>query len=131
MTKGGMTLKIIYENPTSMRLKANVWHNDQLHELAAGESLELPVNRGDRVSFKVGRFSAKHTLSFQSPQATFAIQPNKTLQTIYFAVVFVLVMALFFVKNPNTVVVTVGVVIGLIGYEALMYFVGYRARPRH
>ena len=126
-----MTLKIIYENPTSMRLKANVWHNDQLHELAAGESLELPVNRGDRVSFKVGRFSAKHTLSFQSPQATFAIQPNKTLQTIYFAVVFVLVMALFFVKNPNTVVVTVGVVIGLIGYEALMYFVGYRARPRH
>jgi len=131
MIRGGIILKIFYENPTSMRLKANVWLNDEMHELSAGQSLELPVNRGDQVSFKVGRFSAKHTLSYQSPQASFAIQPNKTLQTAFFAVVFVLVMALFFVKNPPTVLVTIGVIIGLVLYEAMMYFIGYRARPKH
>ncbi|WP_054777866.1 hypothetical protein [Lacticaseibacillus saniviri] len=70
-------MKIIYENPTSQRLKAKVWHNGTEHELKVGDVLELPVTKGDAVTYQVGRFSAKHTLSYQSPQATFAIAPNK------------------------------------------------------
>ena len=101
-------------------MTATVWQNDTPHTIRVGETLDLKVQRGDKITYKVGRFNAIHTIDYQSPDAQFEIQINRSLQNAYFVVMFAMV-----------VILIAAVILGLAGYEALVYFVGYMAKPIH
>ena len=42
-------------------MTATVWQNDTPHTIRVGETLDLKVQRGDKITYKVGRFNAIHT----------------------------------------------------------------------
>ncbi|WP_179395102.1 hypothetical protein [Lacticaseibacillus absianus] len=124
-------MKIKYTNNGQSRMPAFVFHQGETHEITPGHELTLTVKRGDAVSYRVGKFTATHKLAFQSPEATFQIQPNKRLQLLFVAALMILVGVLFVFKSVNNTLLTVVVVIALVGYEALNYFTGYKAVPWH
>lgn len=126
-------MKITYWNTMSKKMTVTVWQNDTPHVMHVGETLDLKVQRGDKITYKVGRLNKVHAIDYQSPEAKFEIQINRSLQNAYFVVMFLMVVFLWFNRNSNlnnTMLVT-AVILGLAGYEALVYFVGYTAKPFH
>ncbi|WP_368280419.1 hypothetical protein [Lacticaseibacillus paracasei] len=124
-------MKINYSNTMSRKMTATVWQNDTPHTIRVGETLDLKVQRGDKITYKVGRFNAIHTIDYQSPDAQFEIQINRSLQNAYFVVMFAMVVFLWFNRNFSQTILIAPVILGLAGYEALVYFVGYTAKPIH
>ncbi|AKU59975.1 hypothetical protein [Lacticaseibacillus paracasei] len=124
-------MKINYSNTMSRKMTATVWQNDTPHTIRVGETLDLKVQRGDKITYKVGRFNAIHTIDYQSPDAQFEIQINRSLQNAYFVVMFAMVVFLWFNRNFSQTILIAAVILGLAGYEALVYFVGYMAKPIH
>lgn len=124
-------MKINYLNTMSRKMTATVWQNDTPHTIRVGETLDLKVQRGDKITYKVGRFNAIHTIDYQSPDAQFEIQINRSLQNAYFVVMFAMVVFLWFNRNFSQTILIAAVILGLAGYEALVYFVGYTAKPIH
>lgn len=124
-------MKINYSNTISRKMTATVWQNDTPHTIRVGETLDLKVQRGDKITYKVGRFNAIHTIDYQSPDAQFEIQINRSLQNAYFVVMFAMVVFLWFNRNFSQTILIAAVILGLAGYEALVYFVGYTAKPIH
>ncbi|MDN4555131.1 hypothetical protein [Lacticaseibacillus paracasei] len=124
-------MKINYSNTMSRKMTATVWQNDTPHTIRVGETLDLKVQRGDKITYKVGRFNAIHTIDYQSPDAQFEIQINRSLQNVYFVVMFAMVVFLWFNRNFSQTILIAAVILGLAGYEALVYFVGYTAKPIH
>ncbi|MDS0489274.1 hypothetical protein NNA34_03025 [Lacticaseibacillus paracasei] len=124
-------MKINYSNTMSRTMTATVWQNDTPHTIRVGETLDLKVQRGDKITYKVGRFNAIHTIDYQSPDAQFEIQINRSLQNAYFVVMFAMVVFLWFNRNFSQTILIAAVILGLAGYEALVYFVGYTAKPIH
>lgn len=124
-------MKINYSNTMSRKITATVWQNDTPHTIRVGETLDLKVQRGDKITYKVGRFNAIHTIDYQSPDAQFEIQINRSLQNAYFVVMFAMVVFLWFNRNFSQTILIAAVILGLAGYEALVYFVGYTAKPIH
>ncbi|WNX20994.1 hypothetical protein RWA18_07710 [Lacticaseibacillus paracasei] len=124
-------MKINYANTMSRKMTATVWQNDTPHTIRVGETLDLKVQRGDKITYKVGRFNAIHTIDYQSPDAQFEIQINRSLQNAYFVVMFAMVVFLWFNRNFSQTILIAAVILGLAGYEALVYFVGYTAKPIH
>jgi hypothetical protein len=124
-------VKINYSNTMSRKMTATVWQNDTPHTIRVGETLDLKVQRGDKITYKVGRFNAIHTIDYQSPDAQFEIQINRSLQNAYFVVMFAMVVFLWFNRNFSQTILIAAVILGLAGYEALVYFVGYTAKPIH
>ncbi|WP_125702785.1 hypothetical protein [Lacticaseibacillus daqingensis] len=124
-------MKIKYTNNGQGRMPAYVFFQDQTHEVTPGQELDLKVQRGDDVRYRVGKFAATHKIDFQSPDATFMIQPNKKLQLLFVAALLILVGVLFVFQKIDNLWLTIIVVIALIGYEALNYFTGYQAVPWH
>ncbi|ABJ70545.1 hypothetical protein [Lacticaseibacillus paracasei] len=124
-------MKINYSNTMSRKMTATVWQNDTPHTIRVGETLDLKVQRGDKITYKVGRFNAIHTIDYQSPDAQFEIQINRSLQNAYFVVMFAMVVFLWFNRNFSQTILIAAVILGLAGYEALVYFVGYTAKPIH
>ncbi|WP_225046950.1 hypothetical protein [Lacticaseibacillus kribbianus] len=122
---------ITYPQNGQMRAPVFVTHNGQEHVLTPGQSLELAVRRGDAVTFRVGRFTKTHQIAFQSPQAEFAVVPNKQLQIIFVAAMMILAGGLYLLKQVDNTWLSVIVVVALIGYEVLNYFTGYAAVPWH
>ena len=122
-------MKINYSNTMSRKMTATVWQNDTPHTIRVGETLDLKVQRGDKITYKVGRFNAIHTIDYQSPDAQFEIQINRSLQNAYFVVMFAMVVFLWFNRNFSQTILIAAVILGLAGYEALVYFVGYTAKP--
>lgn len=112
-------------------MTATVWQNDTPHTIRVGETLDLKVQRGDKITYKVGRVNAIHTIDYQSPDAQFEIQINRSLQNAYFVVMFAMVVFLWFNRNFSQTILIAAVILGLAGYEALVYFVGYTAKPIH
>ena len=124
-------MKINYSNTMSRKMTATVWQNDTPHTIRVGETLDLKVQRGDKITYKVGRFNAIHTIDYQSSDAQFEIQINRSLQNAYFVVMFAMVVFLWFNRNFSQTILIAAVILGLAGYEALVYFVGYTAKPIH
>ncbi|MDM7523713.1 hypothetical protein [Lacticaseibacillus rhamnosus] len=126
-------MKINYSNSMSKKMTATVWQNDTAHIMHVGETLDLKVQRGDKITYKVGRLNTVHTIDYQSPDAKFEIQVNRSLQNAYFVVMFLMVVFLWFTRtgNLNNTLLITAVILGLAGYEALVYFVGYTAKPLH
>ena len=124
-------MKINYSNTMSRKMTATVWQNDTPHTIRVGETLDLKVQRGDKITYKVGRFNAIHTIDYQSPDAQFEIQINRSLQNAYFVVMFAMVVFLWFNRNFSQTILIAAVILGLAGYGALVYFVGYMAKPIH
>ncbi|EPC43874.1 hypothetical protein EFP22_04645 [Lacticaseibacillus paracasei] len=124
-------MKINYSNTMSRKMTATVWQNDTPYTIRVGETLDLKVQRGDKITYKVGRFNAIHTIDYQSPDAQFEIQINRSLQNAYFVVMFAMVVFLWFNRNFSQTILIAAVILGLAGYEALVYFVGYTAKPIH
>ena len=124
-------MKINYSNTMSRKMTATVWQNDTPHTIRVGETLDLKVQRGDKITYKVGRFNAIHTIDYQSPDAQFEIQINRSLQNAYFVVMFAMVVFLWFNRNFSQTILIAAVILVLAGYEALVYFVGYMAKPIH
>ncbi|WP_350345821.1 hypothetical protein ABR328_12285 [Lacticaseibacillus paracasei] len=124
-------MKINYSNTMSRKMTATVWQNDTPHTIRVGETLDLKVQRGDKITYKVGQFNAIHTIDYQSPDAQFEIQINRSLQNAYFVVMFAMVVFLWFNRNFSQTILIAAVILGLAGYEALVYFVGYTAKPIH
>ncbi|MEE6739308.1 hypothetical protein [Lacticaseibacillus paracasei] len=124
-------MKINYSNTMSRKMTATVWQNETPHTIRVGETLDLKVQRGDKITYKVGRFNAIHTIDYQSPDAQFEIQINRSLQNAYFVVMFAMVVFLWFNRNFSQTILIAAVILGLAGYEALVYFVGYMAKPIH
>ncbi|MEY4715688.1 hypothetical protein [Lacticaseibacillus paracasei] len=124
-------MKINYSNTMSRKMTATVWQNDTPHTIRVGETLDLKVQRGDKITYKVGWFNAIHTIDYQSPDAQFEIQINRSLQNAYFVVMFAMVVFLWFNRNFSQTILIAAVILGLAGYEALVYFVGYTAKPIH
>lgn len=114
-------------------MTATVWQNKTAHIMHVGETLDLKVQRGDKITYKVGRLNTVHTIDYQSPDAKFEIQVNRSLQNAYFVVMFLMVVFLWFTRtsNLNNTLLITAVILGLAGYEALVYFVGYTAKPLH
>lgn len=123
-------MKITFESSGRGKLKAHVWHNESEHELAAGTSVELPVHRGDVIKWRIGKFTAMHTLAYQSPTAEFVLHDNKQLSW-YLAGFAVVVLALVFLKWLDNTGLTIFVLVALLGYEVVNYFAGWVATPRH
>lgn len=124
-------MKIRLEANSSKKTIAYISCNGQVQELIAGGTLELPVHRGDTVTFKVGRFSQTHRLAFQSPSASFVLEPNRTLLYAYMAALAVMIVAVWYLKNISNTVLTILVVGALVVFEVVNYFNGYRAVPVH
>ncbi len=126
-----ISMKIYYTNAMSRKMTATVWVNDKAYALASRSQIEVKVKRDDVVKYRVGRLSALRTLDFQSPDAIFAIEPNKKLQGIYIAIMLAVLLGLWYLKQANTWWVTLLVVVMIFGYEITNYFRGYIARPVH
>ncbi|WP_461226829.1 hypothetical protein [Lacticaseibacillus suihuaensis] len=124
-------MEITYPQNGQMRAPVFVFHNAETHVLSPGQTLELTVRRGDVVKFRVGRFTATHQIAFQSPQASFAITPNKQLQLAFVAGMMILAAALYWFKQLNNGWLTLLVAVALGGYELMNYFTGYKAVPSH
>lgn len=128
----GNGMKISFNNPSSKRLLASVWHNDELHTLKNGETINLNVKRGDKITYKVGALSATHTLNYQSPNGTFVIEMERRVQMFVFGVIFLAILALYFTNMlDDKVIASVMAVIMLVGYEGALYFKGYKATVVH
>lgn len=125
-------MEITFTNPTSKRVGAKVWHNDDLHTLHDGEKLQFNVQQGDVVKFKVGALSAVRTINVQSNSARFLIEQDKKTQMYGFALIFLLILAMYFTKLfQNTVVSTIGAVVVLAIFETFLYFRGYKITILH
>ncbi|MFD1431457.1 hypothetical protein [Lacticaseibacillus yichunensis] len=123
-------MKITYDALSGSRMTTTIWHNNEVHSLRSGETLELPVKHGDTVSFRVGKLNRRQAIPFQDVNGSFAIRANRQLQMIYFTALLLLVLGLWVVKLPSNEI-AMGIVFALIGYEAVNYFIGYRAVPLH
>lgn len=125
-------MKISFTNPTSKRSMVSVWHNDEEHIMKAGDTIDLPVQKGDVVKYKVGRLSAMHTIDFQSPTAHFTIEANQKLQAAAFGVLVVALVIMYFMcLINNTVAVAAVVIVWLVGYEVALYSGSYRTKVTH
>ncbi|MCI1283543.1 MAG: hypothetical protein LKG24_02960 [Lacticaseibacillus songhuajiangensis] len=125
-------MEITFTNPTFKRVSAKVWHNDELHTLHDGEKLELNVQQGDVVKYKVGALSAVRTISVQSNKARFMIEQDKKTQMYGFALIFLLILAMYFTKFfQSTVASTIGAVVVLAVFETFLYFRGYKITILH
>ncbi|WP_407894212.1 hypothetical protein [Lacticaseibacillus sp. N501-2] len=124
-------MKIYYNNAMSQKMTANVWVNDKQYSLSTHDHLDLNVQRGDKVQYKVGKFSAKRAINYQSPTASFSIEPDKKLQGIYIAIMVAVLLLLWYMKSENSPLVYIILIAAIIGYEAVSYFRGYMARPMH
>lgn len=124
-------MKIYYNNAMSKKMTANVWVNDKQYSLATNDHLELNVKRGDKVQYKVGKFSAKRSIDFQSTSASFSIEPDKKLQGIYIAIMLAVLLLLWYMNSENSPLVYIILIVAIAGYEAVNYFRGYMARPMH
>ncbi|KRK74153.1 hypothetical protein [Lacticaseibacillus nasuensis] len=123
-------MKISYESSGRGRLTTTVWHNQEAHELHAGESVTLKVHRGDVITWRVGKHTRRHTLSYQSPEAEFVIRDNRQLGW-YLAAFAVLAVAVGYLKWLDNTGLTIFVLLALIGYEVVNYFIGWVAIPQH
>ncbi|KRN24859.1 hypothetical protein [Lacticaseibacillus camelliae] len=124
-------MKIRLESNSSKKTIAYITHNGEVQELMTGTTLTLPVRRGDTVTFKVGHYSRTHQLEFQSPEASFVLEPNRNLVYAYMIALVVLIAAVWYFKTISNTVLTILVVVALIIFEAVNYFNGYRAVPVH
>ncbi|WP_127849783.1 hypothetical protein [Lacticaseibacillus hulanensis] len=125
-------MKISFNNPTSKKQKVTIWHNDQEQIVPAGTTIDLHVQKGDTVKYRVGKFAAVHTIDFQSTSAHFIIEPNTKLQAIAFGVILVALVILYFIGvMEKTIVIVPVVVVWLIGYEVALYSNSYRTKVEH
>lgn len=124
-------MKIRLESNSSRKTIAYITHNGKVQELMTGTTMTLPVRRGDTVTFKVGHYSRTHRLAFQSPEASFVLEPNRTLIYAYTTALVVLIAAIWYFKSISNTVLTILVVAALIIFEGFNYFNGYRAVPVH
>ncbi|WP_390409215.1 hypothetical protein [Lacticaseibacillus jixiensis] len=124
-------MKIYYQNATSRRMKANVWVNGKQYDMLPGSHLDLKVTRDDKVTYKVGRLCATKPIKFQSPEAAFSIETDKKLQGIYMMALVALILVLWYVKQSNSLWVTILLIAAVCGYEVVSYYRGYIAKPIH
>lgn len=124
-------MKIRFDNDSSKKTIAYITHNGQVQELVAGGALKLKVQRGDTVTFRIGKFSKTHEIKFQSPDVTFELRPNRALVYAYMIFLVAVVAGVWYFKYLSNTLVTVLVIVALVLFETLTYFNGYRAIPVH
>lgn len=125
-------MKILFVNPNSSRAIARVWHNGEEYQLHDAESVELQVQRGDKLTYKVGALAATRKIPFQSPNAKFVIQIDRKAQGFGLVLFFLIIAAMYFLKMFNNQVVgVIGALVAVALFEAVVYFRGYKASVVH